>query len=85
MDVELTEEQLKELVRCVVDNDLDRDEACSYAIEFAAEVSQGLTKRETIAMHMMASFRRTCGVTEASILAEWAVEDADVLLKELEK
>lgn len=37
MKFELTAERIEEMVFCIVDNDLDRDEAIIYAMEFAAE------------------------------------------------
>jgi hypothetical protein len=48
---------------------------------------QGLTKREMFAMNLMAAYRSQPETMEAKPeqVAEWAIEDADALLKELEK
>lgn len=47
----------------------------------------GLTKREMFAMNLMAAYRAQHETMEAkpAQVAEWAIEDADALLKELEK
>lgn len=37
MKYELTREQLEEIACCIVDCDLDRDEACEYALSVAME------------------------------------------------
>ncbi|AUR84570.1 coil containing protein [Vibrio phage 1.060.A._10N.261.48.B5] len=47
----------------------------------------GLTKREMFAMNIMSAYRSQPETMEAkpAQVAEWAIEDADALLKELEK
>lgn len=35
MKYELTKEQIEEIICCVVDCNMDRDEACDYALETA--------------------------------------------------
>lgn len=37
MKYELTKERLEEIACCIVDNGMNRDEACDYAISVASE------------------------------------------------
>lgn len=37
MKFELTAERIEEMVFCIVDNNLDRDEAIRYAMDFVAD------------------------------------------------
>lgn len=39
MKYELTKEQIEEIICCVVDCGMDRDEACDYALETAMEMT----------------------------------------------
>lgn len=39
MKYELTKEQIEEIICCVVDCGMDRDDACDYALETAAEMT----------------------------------------------
>lgn len=46
MKYELTKEQIEEIICCVVDCNLNRDDACDYALAVAIECST--EKAETI-------------------------------------
>ena len=56
------------------------------AMPFTGCGSDGMTKRETIAMHVLSGIAGYCTYDEqVSTKAKYAVKYADALLKELEK
>ncbi|QHC10120.1 hypothetical protein GRF56_16730 [Aeromonas veronii] len=56
-----------------------------YPVYSSGEFATGLTKREMMAMHIMASIATTVGYQNYGQMAEDAVAATDALLAELEK
>lgn len=55
--------------------------------QYAPEFHEGLTKREDFAARFMAAYRSQSDTLDVKSeeVAKWAIEDADALLKALEK